>query len=126
MLGNADVTPTIAVKDLALAREFYESVLGLTVSREMPEAQLVLYKSGNGEVQVYASATAGSNQSTYATWEVDDIEAVVDGLKSKGVTFEHYDMPGTSLEGDVHVMQHEKAAWFKDPDGNILCLHSQV
>jgi hypothetical protein len=41
-------------------------------------------------------------------------------LKSKGVTFEHYDMPGLSLEGDIHVGQGMKVAWFKDPDGNIL------
>ena len=124
MLGNSNVTPTIAVKDLALARQFYETVLGLEVERERPEAQLVLYKVGNGELQVYASPTAGSNQSTYATWEVSDIESAVEDLKSKGVVFEHYDgMPGASLEGDIHVWPDEKAAWFKDPDGNILCLH---
>lgn len=127
MLGNADVTPTIAVKDLAAAREFYESVLGLKVSREIPEAQMICYETGNGVLQIYVSSTAGSNRATYATWEVDDIESVVDDLKSKGVAFEHYDdMPGTTLEGDVHHMAHEQAAWFKDPDGNILCLHAQA
>jgi len=125
MLGNANAIPTIAVKDLSAARQFYETVLGLELEREKPEAQLVLYKSGSGLVQVYVSATAGSNQSTYVTWEVSDIEAAVDELKSKGVSFEHYqDMPGVSLEGDIHVWPDEKAAWFKDPDGNVLCLHS--
>lgn len=124
MLGSALVIPTIAVKDLEEARQFYEDVLGLEVKEEMPEAQLVVYSSGPGAVQVYASDAAGTNKATYATWEVDDIESAVDDLKSKGVEFEHYpDMPDARLEGDVHVWDNEKAAWFKDPDGNILCLH---
>ena len=57
------------------------------------------------------------------TWSVgDDVEGVVRALKAKGVSFEHYDMPGTKLEGDVHVVGDMKVAWFKDPDGNILNL----
>jgi catechol 2,3-dioxygenase-like lactoylglutathione lyase family enzyme len=123
MLGEYAATPTIAVSDLARARDFYENVLGLTVEHETPEAGVVIYKSGNGRVQVYQSSSAGSNKATYATWQVPDIAACVEGLKSKGVAFEHYpDMPGVSLEGDVHVWDGEKAAWFKDPDGNILCI----
>lgn len=57
------------------------------------------------------------------TWTVgDEIETVVKSLKSKGVTFEHYAMPGLTIEGDIHVGQGMKVAWFKDPDGNILNL----
>ena len=63
---------------------------------------------------------------TAASWSVgDDLDAVIADLKSKGVTFEHYDMPDITLEGDVHVMGELKAAWFKDPDGNILNLVSR-
>ena len=123
MLGDITPTPTIAVSDLARARDFYENVLGLTVDSEMPEAGVVLYRSGNGRVQVYQSSSAGSNKATYATWQVPDIAACVEELKAKGVTFEHYpDMPGVTLEGDVHVWDKEKAVWFKDPDGNVLCV----
>ncbi|MET0329847.1 MAG: hypothetical protein ABW154_00315, partial [Dyella sp.] len=43
-------------------------------------------------------------------------------LKAKGVVFEHYAMPGMTLEGDVHVAEGHRIAWFKDPDGNILSL----
>jgi catechol 2,3-dioxygenase-like lactoylglutathione lyase family enzyme len=50
----------------------------------------------------------------------DDVERVVRELKAKGVTFEHYDLPDTRREGDVHIGGHMKIAWFKDPDGNIL------
>jgi hypothetical protein len=56
------------------------------------------------------------------TWSVDDVDAEVKELKKKGVAFEHYEMPGSTLEGDVHVFGDMRVAWFKDPDGNILNL----
>ena len=122
MLGNNDVIATIAVRDVKAARKFYEGTLGLrTASSEMPEAPM--YRSGGTSVLIYQSQFAGTNQATAATWEVgEDIEKVVQDLKAKGVTFEHYDMPGMTRKGDVHVAGKHKAAWFKDPDGNILAL----
>ena len=123
MLGAKDAAATLAVSDLARAREFYESTLGLTPVQEDPSA--VLYRSGGSTVLVYPSAYAGTNQATAASWAVgDDLDAIVDGLREKGVAFEHYDdLPDTTREGDVHLLGGElKAAWFKDPDGNILNL----
>jgi catechol 2,3-dioxygenase-like lactoylglutathione lyase family enzyme len=126
MLGSSNACPTIGVKDLAVARPFYENVLGLSVSKEMPEGGIVLYTSGNGLVQIYKTDFAGTNKATTVTWEVTGIEDIVKALAGKGVVFEHYDMPGTELVGDVHSMGGDKAAWFKDPDGNILCVHQSV
>jgi hypothetical protein len=55
------------------------------------------------------------------SWPVDDIDQEVEALKGKGVTFEHYDnIPGLKVQGDIHVGDNIKMAWFKDPDGNIL------
>jgi hypothetical protein len=60
------------------------------------------------------------------TWVVgEDIESVVQQLKAKGITFEHYDMPGATREGDVHIAGDMKVVWFKDPDGNILNIASR-
>jgi hypothetical protein len=60
------------------------------------------------------------------TWVVgEDIKSVVQQLKAKGITFEHYDMPGVTREGDVHIAGDMKVAWFKDPDGNILNIASR-
>ncbi|AGU52242.1 glyoxalase-like domain-containing protein [Variovorax paradoxus B4] len=122
MLGNIDAVANLAVKDLAVARRFYEDTLGLAqVDAEGDE--VIVYRSGNSRINVYRSAFAGTNQATAVTWPVDgDIERLVAALKAKGVRFEHYDMPGAKLEGDVHVMGDMKVAWFKDPDGNILNL----
>lgn len=124
MLGDNDAHATIAVKNLPAARKFYEGTLGLKpVHTEGKEA--VSYKSGNSQVLVYHSQYAGTNKATAATWLVADVESLVRDLKTKGVKFEHYDMPGMTLKGDVHVAGNMKNAWFKDPDGNILALVSE-
>jgi hypothetical protein len=57
------------------------------------------------------------------TFEVADVDAVVDDLVSRGVTFEQYDFPGVKTdERGVAQIQGERGAWFKDPDGNILAI----
>jgi predicted enzyme related to lactoylglutathione lyase len=118
MMRNA--VANIAVKDLKRAREFYEGKLGLRLVAEEGEEVLV-FKSGFSKVFVYRSEFAGTNKATAMSWIVgNDIDAVVRDLKSKGIKFEHYDMPGLTLEGDIHVGGDMKVAWFKDPDGNIL------
>ena len=76
-------------------------------------------------ILLHESAHAGTNEATAATWAVDDVDGTVRDLKQKGVAFEHYDLPDTRLQGDVHVSGSMKAAWFKDPDGNILALVSR-
>lgn len=119
MLGDKDVSGVLAVKDMAAARKFYEETLGLSVAKDSQDGG-VLYKSGNGMIFVYVSDLAGTNQATAAAWNVDDVPAVAAALKAKGVTLEHYDIPGATMDGDVHVMGPMKAIWFKDPSGNIL------
>jgi catechol 2,3-dioxygenase-like lactoylglutathione lyase family enzyme len=125
MLGDKDAAANIAVRDLETAKRFYQNTLGLAqVSVEGQEA--IVFKSGNSTVIVYRSQYAGTNQATAMTWVVgEDIEEVVQELKAKGITFEHYDMPGVTREGDIHVAGDMKVAWFKDPDGNILNIASR-
>ena len=120
MLGNIDASANLAVTDLAVARTFYEGTLGLTkVGSEGDE--LIVYRSGKTTLNVYRSGEAGTNKATAVTWTVGDkMDDIVRALKAKGVVFEHYDMPGLTLKGDVHVGGDMKVAWFKDPDGNIL------
>lgn len=118
MLKDSKVFATLAVKDINIAKQFYGEKLGLEQADENPGG--VTYTSGGGKLFVYQSPTAGTGQATCAAWQVDNIDQVVADLKAKGISFEHYDLPGGSREGDVHVMGNMKAAWFKDPDGNIL------
>jgi catechol 2,3-dioxygenase-like lactoylglutathione lyase family enzyme len=121
-LGNRDAVATIAVKDLKIARKFYEDTLGLKPSGEA-NPEVVSYKSGNSAVLVYRSQFAGTNRATAVTWIVgENIEQIVQTLRAKGVRFEHYDFPQMTRQGDIHIAGKMKNAWFKDPDGNILSI----
>jgi catechol 2,3-dioxygenase-like lactoylglutathione lyase family enzyme len=123
-LGDTDAMATIAVKDVKNARKFYEGTLGLKPVRT-EEMGVVGYKSGNATVLVYQSSYAGTNKATAVTWVVGDkLENIVSALKAKGVVFEHYDMPGITRKGDIHIAGKIRNAWFKDPDGNILSIVS--
>lgn len=125
MLGSNDVCACLAVKDMAAATKFYGETLGLEKGMESPGG--TFFKSGNSGVFIYPSQFAGTNKATAAAWQTEDVEGAVAELKAKGVTFEQYDdLPGVSREGDVHVMGDLKAAWFKDPDGNILNIVNQI
>ncbi len=121
MLRDIDATAVLAVKDVAAARGFYEGTLGLEAPDDAGQDGTVAYTSGTTPVFLYESEFAGTNQANALAWSVgDDFDAILDDLRGRGVTFEHYDLPGLTLEGDVHVAENFKALWFKDPDGNIL------
>ena len=124
MLAGKEAIATVPVKDIGRAKRFYEETLGLRLTQDQ-ESEALTYESGGSKLLVYRSQYAGSNQATAATWTIGkDMEKVVQSLKGKGVKFEHYDMPGMTLKGDIHVADGFKVAWFKDPDGNIHALVS--
>lgn len=122
MLGNRNAIANLAVVDLERARAFYQGTLGLEPIDAEGE-EVIVFRSGDTTVNVYRSKYAGTNQATAVTWSVgDELDGMVRALRSKGVSFEHYDMPGGTRDGDIHVAGDMKVAWFKDPDGNILNL----
>jgi catechol-2,3-dioxygenase len=122
ILGTKDAMATLAVKDLEVARKFYEETLGLTPTENWTSGVLA-FQTGHSVILVYTSTYAGTNRATAATWVVgEEIASLVDALKARGVRFEHYDLPGMERRGDLHVSGRIQAAWFKDPDGNILSL----
>ncbi|HZV66318.1 MAG TPA: VOC family protein [Telluria sp.] len=122
MLGDKDAIANIAVKDLKVASRFYEGTLGLRKLSSEGE-ELITYRSGSTNVNVYRSQYAGTNKATALSFVVgEELEALVAELKAKGITFEHYDMPELKREGDVYSGGDMRVAWFKDPDGNILNL----
>jgi catechol 2,3-dioxygenase-like lactoylglutathione lyase family enzyme len=121
MLGKADATPMIAVKDIDRAKQFYQDKLGLKPIHEMG-GEFFMLRSGDTTLNVYRSEFAGTNKATALTFDVDDIDSEVRELKDKGIQFEHYDVQGLKPEGDIYRGENMKTAWFKDPDGNILSL----
>lgn len=124
MLGDHDAGATLAVADFARSRSFYEDTLGLEPVLEQEDS--AVYQSGSSRVLVYQSDYAGTNKATAATWAVGaQLDSIVDALRARGVSFEHYDLPGTTRDGDIHSMGGMRGVWFKDPDGNILGLVDQ-
>jgi catechol 2,3-dioxygenase-like lactoylglutathione lyase family enzyme len=122
MLDSSPVVAVVAVADLDRGKEFYGGTLGLQEA-DFSDPGGVLYACGAGtQLLVYQSDFAGTNQATTAAWQVEDLEAELSTLRSNGITFEQYDMPGVEREGDIHAIGGIRAAWFKDPDGNILNL----
>jgi len=124
MLGDKEAVPTVAVRDLAAAKKFYSDTLGLK-PLPSPEREVLNFKNGSSELLVYQSQFAGTNKATAVTWNVYDVEKEARALKEKCVAFEHYNLPGMTLKGDVHIAGKTKAAWFKDPDGNIHAIVSE-
>jgi len=131
MLRDHDSSAIVAVSDLGPARAFYSDVLGLELAAESRDGMPLIYRTGATVLTVYPSAEAGTNRANAVCWGVgEDLEAIVAGLQSRGVAFEHYPELG-QLDGDVHVLPGQGPAgadarlvWFKDPDGNILHLNN--
>jgi catechol 2,3-dioxygenase-like lactoylglutathione lyase family enzyme len=122
MLGSSNVYATIAVRDVQLSKDFYGRKLGLRQVDENPGG--IMYESGSGKLFTYQSNTAGSGKATCAAWQVDDIERMVEELQRADVVFDYYDIPGATVDGYIYTMGVQRAAWFKDPDGNILSIGS--
>ena len=127
MLSSSRVEANIPAADLKRARDFYANVLGLTPTREVDGIQLTYRTDGGTTFNVYVTSFAGQAGHTIAQWHVDDIEAEVRDLKAKGVAFEVYaDMPGVRWDGEIAFLEGMgRAAWFKDSEGNTLCLDQE-
>lgn len=107
---------------MSRARKFYEEALGLA----RPEVRAngsVHYEAGGTRFALYPRQTPTRADHTALSFEVKDIVAEMKQLRARGVVFEEYDLPGLETENGVAVLGSERAAWFEDPDGNILCLH---
>jgi catechol 2,3-dioxygenase-like lactoylglutathione lyase family enzyme len=122
MLKGCKVTANVPVSDLDRARRFYADVLGLAPADENPGG-LVYTTDGGTTFYLYQTEYAGQAGHTIAQWHVSSVEDEVQGLKARGLEFEHYDMPGVTWDGDVATLEEMgRAAWFKDSEGNIMCL----
>ena len=127
MLKHGRVATRIPVQDLDRARRFYADKLGLEPSEERPGG--LLYRCASGEFALFGSAGSSSGTFTQMGWDVDDIEATVAEMKARGVVFEEVDIPGLqTVDGIADVSGNypskggkgERAAWFRDSEGNML------
>jgi catechol 2,3-dioxygenase-like lactoylglutathione lyase family enzyme len=125
-LAAAPRTTILPVRDLARARQFYEQSFGLHPLGSKPDGKFV-FRCGNGALlALFPKAEGTKAEHTAASFEVRDIAAAIAGLETRGVTFHDYDLHGFRTVNHVCVLGSERAAWFSDPEGNILCIHEEV
>jgi catechol 2,3-dioxygenase-like lactoylglutathione lyase family enzyme len=117
MLGSRPAFSSFSAADIDAEREFYADVLGVPLTEEMGGLNLEL--AGGQRVFIYPKPNHEPATFTVLNFEVDDIDAAVDELTSRGVTFERYDGMGRDERG-VMRGNGPSIAWFKDPAGNIL------
>ena len=124
-LAGCNVTCMLPVKDLVRARRFYEDCLGLEPVGAKPDGKFV-YRCAGTEVALFPKPEGTKAEHTALSFRVADINAAVRELQQRGVRFADYDLPGLKTVEHVCVLGSEKAAWFEDPEGNILCLHEDL
>ena len=125
MLNNAQVTTMLPVSDMARARAFYEGSLGLVPGGLKPDGKFV-YQVGGSTLALFPKPGGTKADHTAISFQVADIAASIVELKRAGVVFEDYDFPGLKTVDHVCVLGAEKAAWFKDTEGNYLCIHEDL
>ena len=125
MLANASVTTMLPVIDMARARAFYEGSLGLKPGNFKPDGKFE-YAVGGSTLALFPKPEGTKAEHTAISFRVADIAAAISSLKQAGVVFESYDLPGFKTVEHVCVLGSEKAAWFKDTEGNYLCLHEDL
>ena len=127
MLAGAWVMAIVPTTDLTRAKAFYGETLGLVDTNAPTPGPQVIYRcGGNTLLEVYERPTAGEAQHTLASWEVSDLRAAVDQLRNRGVRFEEYNLPEVKTEDGISATGDLREAWFRDPDGNILRIHSHA
>jgi catechol 2,3-dioxygenase-like lactoylglutathione lyase family enzyme len=133
MLRNSNVSTRLPARDLERARRFYAEKLGLEPIEEQPGG--LRYQCGDGHFSLFQSAGVPSGEHTQMAWEVDDLNAVVEELRRRGVLFEDVDLPDLrTVDGIAEVAGNypssgsvaERAAWFRDSEGNLLGIGQPV
>jgi catechol 2,3-dioxygenase-like lactoylglutathione lyase family enzyme len=124
-LDASQVTVMLPVRDLGRAREFYERALNLPAGEERLDGKVV-YHCGGTEIALFPKPEGTKAEHTAVSFRVDDIRAAISELEGRGVVFADFDLPGFKTVEHVCVLGSEKAAWFNDPEGNVLCLHEDI
>ena len=129
MLARAHIAAIVPVSDLERAIEFYGATLGLELDvrrDDLPENREAEFRAGDGTLVVYESVGAGQSRATVAAFRVDDLDAVVSELRGRGVAFQDYDLPDLKTEGGIAAIGDLRAAWARDPDGNIIAFEQRL
>ena len=125
-LAQAPLTTMLPVRDLTRARQYYTDVLGLVPEGLRPDGKF-MFRCGNGALlALFPKPEATRAEHTAVSFQVAAIAPAIRDLTARGVVFHDYDLPGFRTVDHVCVLGSEKAAWFSDTEGNILCIHEDM
>jgi catechol 2,3-dioxygenase-like lactoylglutathione lyase family enzyme len=126
MLTHSPLTTILPVKDLDRARDFYQNKLGLEGAGLQPDGKFLFRCNGGSILALFPKPEGTKAEHTAVSFQVGDIAKEIRDLEGRGVKFHDYDLPGFKTVEHVCVLGSEKAAWFNDTEGNILCLHEDL
>ena len=121
-LTQSPVAVMLPIKDAARAQDFYTH-LGLPFDGATNEGELAFRLAGDAQLVLRVLPDVMPSGNTAMSFRVADVAAEIVALEEQGVKFEDYDSPGFTTVDHVLDSGDMKAAWFLDPDGNVLCLH---
>lgn len=125
-LALKSATAILPISDPDRARMFYKDKLGLESRGTDVTGNEIFGLVGGASLGLMKTTDNAHSEHTVLTFEVPDVEATVHELSDAGVKFEDYDLPDLKTVDHICTMGNEKAAWFMDPDGNILCVHQET
>jgi len=120
MLSDHPIGAMIPTTDLARAKAFYTDTLGFKVIEDQPEG--AQFDSGGVRFDIYPTRVGAGSGATVAGWLVDNLEAEMDDLRQRGVTFDEYDLPDFKTVNGIAEMEGFRGCWFKDSEGNVLAV----
>jgi len=123
VLESHPVTTILPVVDPARARRYYQDVLGLEYLGASADGKELFRLGADGTLALLEKPPGAAAEHTALSFETEEITEAIRDLQTRGVRFEDYDLPGLRTVDHVCVLGSEKAAWFKDTEGNILCVH---
>ena len=124
MLKDSRIETTIPAQDLARAKAFYTQKLGLTPTEERDDG--IQFDLNGTTFLLFESSGTASGTHTQASFEVQDAEAEIADLRSRGVAFEEIDAPGLKTENGIATISGGKGGWFKDTEGNLLAVFQRI
>lgn len=125
-LAHSGVALMLPVTDVDRATRFYQESLGLEFTGTNDEGSAMFSVGSDAQLVLLPRPDSRPSESTAMSFEVDDVTQEIRALEGRGVVFEDYDLPDFKTVDHVCEFGDEKAAWFKDPDGNVLCLHQDL
>jgi catechol 2,3-dioxygenase-like lactoylglutathione lyase family enzyme len=122
-LRGSGVAFALPVEDLDRAKKFYVERLGLDFTGTNPEGSAMFSLGAGAQLMLLHRPGGQRSESTAMTWAVEDVGREVKDLEAAGVEFEDYDGPQLKTVDHNAEFEGQRAAWFRDPDGNVLCVH---